>query len=164
MGTYKNGKPNKEISIEQFKLYLDKGFFAKFSHKVYFVILFWIGCRRAEPLNIIKEDLIETEGSLYLKIPAFKHGARGGKIELSLELPGIIYLQTHWQNTRSSRRLFPFTSKTSWRIVKRLDPKISPHFFRHNRITKLRELKDKGILSTDDIKSWTGLKLSLIHI
>ena len=158
MGKYKHGKPNREISIIEFKTYLKDSIFVKPSHKAYFVLIYWIGARRTEPLNIKKEDLTERNSILFLKIPAFKRGERGGEIELPLYLPGMIYLKNRWLKTRKHRRLFPFETSTSWRIIKRVDPKFSPHWFRHNRITKLRKLIDKGEISKDDIKSWTGIK------
>ena len=158
LGKYKHGKPNREISIKEFVEFLDKGEFDKPSHKAFFVLIFWIGCRRSEPLKMIKEDIRESEGSLFVKIPAFKRGERGGEIELPLDFPGMEFIKKRWLKTNKKRRLFPFSTSTSWRIVKRIDNKLSPHWFRHNRITKLRKLKDQGKISQDDIKSWTGLK------
>ena len=159
MGKYKNGKPNREIPIKEFIKYLDHGKFLKHFHKAYFVLLYWIGCRRSEPLNMTKEDLQEKEGSLWIDIPAFKRGERGGKIELPLDLPGVEILKQRWLKCRKNRRMFPFATATTWRIIHRINPKISPHWLRHNRITGFRRLKDQGKISTDDIKSWTGIKM-----
>ena len=158
LGKYKNGKPNREISVIELIKYLEKATFIRLSHKAYFVLLYWIGARRTEPLNLLKEDLREESDRLFMKIPAFKHGERGGEIELPMDLPGIIFLKNRWIKTRKHRRLFPFATSTSWRIIKRVDPKLSPHWFRHNRITKFRKLLDLKKISKDDIKSWTGIK------
>jgi hypothetical protein len=75
-----------------------------------------------------------------------------------LDLPGIEIIKKRWIKTRKGRRLFPFETSTSWRIVKRVNPKLSPHWFRHNRITIFRRLLDEGKITKDDIKSWTGIK------
>ena len=158
MGKYKHGKPNRLISIQEFKLYLLKGKFLKQFHKAYFVLLYWIGARRTEPLKLTKEDLTEKEGSLWIDIPAFKRGERGGKIELPLYLPGIIHLKNRWLKTRKHRRIFPFATATTWRIIHRINPNISPHWLRHNRISKLRILLDQKKITKDEIKSWTGIK------
>ena len=40
MGKYKFGKPNKEISIEEFIEFLNIGNFVKVSHKAFFVLIF----------------------------------------------------------------------------------------------------------------------------
>lgn len=63
-----------------------------------------------------------------------------------------------WKATREGGRLFPFSDKTGYRIIKRLWPKKSPHWLRHNRLTKLRRKRDLGQISTGDIKSFTGIK------
>ena len=158
MGKYKHGKPNREISLEEFLGYLKDAKFLHLSHKAFFVLIFWIGARRSEPHKLRKEDITETEGSLFVDIPAFKRGERGGKIELPLDLPGIEFLKQRWQKTRKHRRIFQFETSTAWRIVKKVNPKLSPHWFRHNRITKFRKLLDLGKITKDEIKSWTGIK------
>lgn len=158
MGKYKHGKPNKEISIPEFINYLKNAKFLKLSHKAWFVLVYWIGCRRTEPLNIVKEDITEKDNILFLEIPAKKDGERGGKIELPMHLPGMEIVKKRWMATRKKRRLFPFETSTSWRIIKRIDETLSPHWFRHNRLTKFRRLLDQGKISKDDIKSFTGIK------
>jgi len=159
LGRYKNGKPNQEISLEEFQRALSKGHYANlYLHRAYLAVIFWIGCRRSEPLMMLKEDIREEKGSLFLKIPALKHGMRGGEIELPLSYPGVDYILKRWQQIKPGRRMFPFTDKTGYRIIKRIFTDKSPHWFRHSRITMLRRLRDQKILSTDDIKSWTGIK------
>ena len=62
-----------------------------------------------------------------------------------------------WKKTRKGRRLFPFTSKTGYRAVKKLWPKRTPHWFRYTRVTKLRK-KLGTELTIDGIKSFTGIR------
>ena len=96
--------------------------------------------------------------SLWITIPALKHGKRGGELEIPMDLPGVIFVWELWHKIRKGKRVFRFGTSTAWRIVKRIDNKLTPHWFRHNRITQFRKLRDQGKLSTDEMKSWTGIK------
>jgi integrase len=159
MGKYKHGKPNKEITLEEFQEALDSKKFADpLMHRSYLAVLFWIGARRSEPLNMVKEDIREEEGSLLLKIRALKHGERGGEVELPLSWPGVQFIKERWMKTRATRKLWPFTYQTAYRIVKRIWPERTPHWLRWKTVTVMRRLRDQGKISTDDIKSWTGIK------
>jgi len=157
VGKYKHGKPNEEIDLAKLKKRLSK-VHLKLRHRAYVMLLYWVGCRRGEPLSIKKEDLTETNGVLFVNIPAFKGGERGGAIELPLTCYGADIVRQVWQKTKKGRKLFPFVDQTGYRTVKKLFPEKSPHWFRHNRLTKLRRKRDEGKISTDDIKSFTGIK------
>lgn len=157
MGKYKHGIPNKEIELPELKRALTKN---KLSvvYKAYVILLYWLGCRRSEPMFVLKEDLEEEEGSLYLTIPALKGGRRGGPIELPLTLYGMPLIKGVWEHAQEGERLFPFCDKTGYRIIKKLFPKKTPHWLRHNRLTKLRKKRDRGKITTDNIKSFTGIR------
>lgn len=169
MGSYKFGKPDSEIDLEDFKTRLNQ---TKLSlrKKAYAILLYWMGCRRSEPLVIKKEDIEEREGSLFISIhyrknennepilfSRAKRGQAGGPTEIPLQLFGVDLVKTVWQKTKQGRKLFPFSDKTGYRVIKQLYPKKTPHWLRYNRITKLRKmLGDK--LTIDDIKSFTGIR------
>lgn len=157
MGTYKHGKPNEEIELVELRKLLGKSLM-NLQYKAYVILLYWLGCRRSEPLEVKEQDVEETEESIFITIPAFKGGERGGPIELPKALYGIEFLREVWKQTPQNMRLFRFSDKTGYRIIKRLLPKKSPHWLRHNRVTKLRKKRDQGEISTDDIKSFTGIK------
>ena len=157
MGKYKYGKPNREIEQEQLAKALEKSYLG-LQYRAYIILLYWIGCRRSEPLSVKTEDVREKNGSLFIEIPAFKGGQRGGAVELPLGLYGVNYVRELWKATPEGSRLFRFSDKTGYRKVKRLFPRKSPHWFRHNRLTKLRRKRDQGEVSTDDIKSFTGIR------
>jgi len=157
MGRYKYGKPNEEIELEELRDALGKSFL-NLRYKAYVILLYWLGCRRSEPLSILREDVEESDGALYIVVPAFKGGERGGPVELPLSLYGVQLIKEVWQLTGEGRRLFRFSDKTGYRIIKKLFPKKSPHWLRHNRLTKLRRKRDRGEISTDDIKAFTGVK------
>ena len=111
-----------------------------------------------EPLEIKKEDVTLEGCSLFLRVPAKKHGERGGLIELPLSWIGVEIIKKCWEQTRPGRKLWPFKTSTAYKIIKRIWPARSPHWLRHNVVTKLRKLRDEKKIDTDAIKSWTGIK------
>lgn len=157
MGTYKHGKPNQEIEITELSKALKRSVF-ELAYQAYIILLYWLGCRRSEPLFIRKEDVKEKNGVLYIDIPALKGGERGGSVELPLSLYGVDMIKEVWEQTPAGARVFRFCDKTGYRKVVALLPKKTPHWLRHNRLTKLRRRRDRGEISTDDIKAYTGIK------
>lgn len=165
MGKYKHGKPDAELTTEEIKVQIESKR-PKLRHRAYVWLLYWIGCRRHEPLVIYKKDIEEKEGSLFITITVNpeipfsrgKHGLAGGAVELPLQLEGVEDIRQAWIKTRNGKRVFPFTGKTGYRIIKRLFPHKSPHWLRHNRITKLRKQIDGENVTLDDVKSFTGIR------
>lgn len=169
MGQYKFGKPDSEIDFEDFKNRLNKTQLST-RKKAYAILLYWLGCRRSEPLVIKKEDIEEREGSLFISIhyrkndsnelipfSRAKRGQAGGPCEIPLQLFGVDLVKQVWEKTKRGRKIFPFSDKTGYRIIKQLYPQKTPHWLRYNRITKLRKmLGDK--LTIDEIKSFTGIR------
>lgn len=157
---YKTGKPDQEITEEDYQIALanKQNFADPLMHKSYLAITFWIGSRKTEALEIFKEDIHQEGSSLFVKIPAKKHGQRGGEIELPLNWLGVDLIKLQWQKTKKGRKIWPFSPATAWRIIKRIWPDKSPHHLRYRVITKLRRLRDQGKVTTDDIKSYTGIR------
>ena len=56
MGKYKHGKPDEEISLADLEEKLSKCNFST-REKAYVILLYWLGCRRSEPMVIKKEDI-----------------------------------------------------------------------------------------------------------
>lgn len=164
MGKYKHGKPDKEISLQDFKqkLLASK---LPIRQRAYLVLLYWLGARRSEPLKILKEDIEAREGSIYIsihwhrekKFSRAKRGQAGGPIELPLNYFGVDFVKFVWQKTRKGKKVFPFSDVTGYRALKQLWPKKSPHWLRYNRVTKLRKKLGQE-LTIDSIKSFTGIR------
>lgn len=157
MGKYKHGAPSQEINLHEVLSKLDASELS-LAKRCYVLILFYVGCRRTEPLAIKWEDIRVTVDAVFITIPAYKHGQRGGPVELPRDLTGVLSLISLHKKTKKGACLFPFSSSTAYRIIKGLFPSMSPHWFRHNRITKLRKKIDGKTISLDDAKSWTGIK------
>lgn len=169
MGKYKHGKPDEEIAFEDFKSKLSNSNLSP-RKKAYITVLYWLGCRRSEPLVILKEDVEEKHGSLFISIhyrldengqripySRAKRGQAGGPTELLLSNFGVELIKDVWKKTRKGKPLFPFSDKTGYRVIKKLWPKKTPHWLRYTRVTKLRK-KLGNELTIDAIKSFTGIR------
>jgi len=169
MGKYKHGKPDEEITKEEFKEKISECALP-LRQKAYLILLYWLGPRRSEPLVILKEDIEEKEGSLFISIhyrtdengerilySRGKRGQAGGPAELPLKKFGVDLVKQVWQKTKKGKRLFPFSVKTGYRAFKKLWPHKTPHWLRYNRVTKLRK-KLGTDFTIDAIKSFTGIK------
>ena len=156
---YQFGEPDEPITKADLEHALKTGHFTDpLSHKSYLVITALIGSRKTEALEILKENIHQEGSSLFVNIPAKKHGQRGGDIELPLSWLGMDLVLQQWQKTRKGKRIWRFSPHTAWRIVKRVFPRKSPHHLRWTVVTELRALKDARQITTDEIKSWTGIK------
>ena len=157
---YQFGKPNEPITPEDLRLAIQEGYFAKpLPHKSYLILTVHIGSRKGELLECVKEDFDFQDEVLILDVPAFKWGERAaGGLDIPLSWFGMDIVRAQWKKARKGKRVWRFSRKTAWRIFKRVFPKKSPHHARWTFITAAREAKDRGELSTDDIKAWTGIK------
>ena len=135
-------------------------------------------CREhAEPLvkyteavpGIVFEDLEIKGESLFVECVARKGGRRTAPLELWLGLPYLDLIveqfkrgpqEEPYMETEGGWRVWPISEWDSWNLVKQIDQKKYPHFFRLNRIT---ELCANPNLSVADICSWTGLTPTTIN-
>ena len=137
-------------------------------------ILYWTGFRISEVIGgkphkyrlksgevkyteefpgLLKENIWVDDEFLYVYQRARKHGKREGPVAIPLVLPYVNLIVEQWRKTKPGHKVFPIAYVTFWRILKRIDPKIYPHFFALNRITKLAENPEIGLAQ---ICAWTG--------
>ena len=162
---YKFGKPNEETDLEDFKKRLGKSKLPK-RQKAYLVLLYWLGCRRSEPLFLKEGDVERKDDSFFIAITVregqpyshLKRGQAGGPSEIPVSAFGMSIFGEIWSKTRKKRRIFPFSDSTGYRALKKLWPRRSPHWLRYNRVTKLRRKVSQGKVTIDDVKSFTGIK------
>lgn len=155
MGKYKYGKQKEEIDAEYFSEILDTGFFVKPMHRAFLVLLYYIGCRKSEALQLVKEDVKVNADYIYLTVEPLKHGIERPAFVLSRELPYVELLVERWMKVKPGCRVFPFSTVTAWQIVKRVLPHHYPHFFRLNRCVKF--LNKEGV-TQDEIRQWFAWK------
>jgi hypothetical protein len=180
MPKYKHGKIEESIGLDILGKLMKRvervncsGYSARFIQAA-IATFYWTGFRRSEVLGdkghrwrlksgeirrskpfpgLLKENLWVDEEFLYIFQEARKHGKRDAPVAIPLVLPYVDLIVERWNRTKPSRRVFPISYVTFWRICKRLDPKLYPHFFVLNRVTKLAEHPELGIAH---ICAWTG--------
>jgi len=180
---YKYGKIEKPIDLPVFlKLqervpHVDRSSYSSEFIQALLALFYWTGLRKTEVLGrreiryeakvgvkigkshpgLLKEDMRIEEDRLYvfsIGDKVLKHGKREAPLVLPLTLPFVDLIVGQWRNTKPQQRVFPIEYITFWRICKRVDPKFTPHFFRHNRVTKFSA---NPKLSLADICAWTGM-------
>jgi hypothetical protein len=111
-----------------------------------------------EATKVLKEDMVFTEGYLFIKIPAFKHGERAGVLKLKMSNVGMEFVKQQWERTKKHKQLWSLSPSTAYRIVVRALGKC-PHWLRHNWITtKQQQLEGNPTEVDRKIQSWTGIK------
>lgn len=180
MPKYRHGKIEKTINLDILKILMERvekvgrcGYPAEFIQAL-IGIFYWTGLRRSEVIGdkghrwttkkglkrsepfpgLLKEDLSVDDHFLYVRQTARKHGKREAPLAIPLELPYVDLIVRRWQVSKPGRRVFPISYVTFWRVLKRVDPKLYPHYFRLNRITKFAR---NPKTSMAQICSWTGL-------
>jgi len=98
-------------------------------------ILFFAGCRVSEALALTPNDISCSTDTIFIQFFRLK----GSKQTDPTELPRAEALE--WLCSQDGeKKLFSFTRKTAYNIVKRVFPKLYPHYFRMNRITKTADV------------------------
>lgn len=92
-------------------------------------ILFLAGCRVSEALALTGDKVHCTRHTVFIEFFRLK----GSRQTDPQELPRTEAL--NWLCGRKGK-LFPFCYQTAYRTVKKIFPKLYPHYFRLNRITK----------------------------
>jgi len=180
---YKYGKIDKPIDLNIFSILQDRvgnvnraGYPENFIRAL-LALFYWTGLRKVEVLGrkpikykvdagvkvgrahpgLLKEDMRIEDNALFvfsIDKKVLKHGKREAPLVLPLTLPYVDLIVERWRKTKPRTRVFPITTITFWRICKRIDPKFTVHFFRHNRVTKFAA---NPKVSLADICAWTGL-------
>jgi len=180
---YKYGKIDKPIDLEIFLKLLGRvakvdtrGYPAEFIQAL-LALFYWTGLRKTEVLGrkpikykvkdgtrigeahpgLLREDMRVEGDALYVfsvDKNVLKHGKRVAPLVLPLSLPYVNLIVERWKKTKPTTRVFPITPICFWRICKRVDPKFTLHFLRHNRVTKFAA---NPKVSLADICAWTGL-------
>lgn len=165
-GKYKR-KPDMQITSEDLARAL-KGKTTSYMHTPVFLkatrdraftaALFWLGARKLEPAQLRKEDMQLKDGFLFLKVPAFKGGERGGVLKINVKRPGVNYIIEQWRRTRKGRHVFQVSPSTAYRIIKRALG-VCPHWLRHSWITWAQKNLEGSPSEVDrKIMAWTGIK------
>jgi len=105
--------------------------------------------------GILKEDIEfdEETNFLYIRALALKHGKRENPLELSLKLPYVDLILQQWERTKPGEKVWDLRTEYAWAIIKELDVRLYPHYYRFNRTMETVELPNT---SAADLLSWFG--------
>ena len=160
------------LSFEEVKDMVER---AKPEVKELIAFLYLTGCRISEALRVKVEDVwLEGDDRACFRIPILKTG-KGGKhvIKVSRNAPFLGLILEKWRhknvNNQITEPLFFFSSNLNsarvmaWRKIKKLNPRVYPHLFRHTRLTRLAE---KGATASQ-LQAWAGwesIKMADIYV
>jgi len=113
--------------------------------KALIVFLYLYGTRISEALKLLRSDFWIEGKYLAVKIPISKKRKSAGPtvpshiLRVSLDAPFMNILLEYLEIKKNHEKLWEFNRVKVWRIIKKLNPNCSPHFFRHSRLRKLAE-------------------------
>lgn len=136
--------------------------------KALIAMLYIYGCRITEALHMQRRAFWVDDGKLIANIPLLKHRGGVGPIEdachiltVTLDTPFVDVLQAYLDTIKDPDAfVWPIGGTwgaarvKAWQEIKALNPKCSPHIFRHTRLTKLA-LKGANALVLMDWAGWT---------
>jgi integrase len=126
------------------------------------VVLYLYGARISEALELRKEDVVVEGKYLVINFPILKkrmdtgpYGTPKHRLRVPLTAPFVDQVIVKQVGQFSDRdRLFPYTRVTAWKKIKELRPDgaISPHVFRHDRLSKFALAGE----SPYKVQAWAG--------
>lgn len=105
--------------------------------------LYLFGCRVSEALQLKKEDFEITGEYIQVTIPLSKKRKVNGPyapvhvLSVSRKAPFADLVVQRVLEAEPGRRLWPKTRVRAWQVLKKSQQDISPHVFRHDRLSKL---------------------------
>jgi len=155
----RHGKLVIAMTEEDFLRAMEIGWFVKFEHRAFAVLLYYTAIRRGEALRATPEMFKITESEIVFDVGTrLKHGIQTPPLKIPLTAKYVDDLVFAIQKTPANSRIFPFCEKTAWNIVQRAFDSY-PHFFRLSRITNFFQ---EG-WSIAQVRSWTGLTLAALN-
>jgi len=155
----REGKILTPLTDEQFSEGMEKGKFVDpTKHKAFIALLHYSAVRKQEALRARREQFhLEGNNIIFEVGKRLKHGMTTPPLTIPLTLPFAKEIWEVVENTESKQKVFPFSSKTAYNIVRRVFK--YPHYHRLSRITNFF-LEGWTVA---DVHSWTGLTLSALN-
>jgi len=165
MPNYKTADPTLEIFTENLTDYLDK---INDQWIGALIVLLWAYGIRYEELRTLTfyDFSIENDQGEYLVIqaPPVKNRKTDRRaLWLSTDTAYfkeilIPYIEARKYPKNQDFKPFPYTRVYAWMKLKKIDPRLSPHVFRHNRLTELsaQYTGDNLTYSDRELQDWAG--------
>jgi integrase len=152
------GKVLEPYTAEDFKKGMDTGPFLKRRHRALIVLYYYTGVRKTEATRSLKEQFRISRDAIYFDVgKRLKHGKSTPPLKLPRAAAYMEELVTAVQHTRQGQRVFPYSPRTAYAIVRRVFK--YPHLFRLSRITTFFE---QGY-TISQVKNWTGLTVGALE-
>lgn len=128
--------------------------------------LYLYGCRVSEALNLTPNDVFIEGKYLIARIGVLKRRKKTNApyadishlIHVPLTAPFVKeYLLPYLASRGNQALLFNVSRQAVWESLKELNPNISPHIFRHDRLMKLA-LKGASESELKDFAGWTDTR------
>ena len=130
----REGKIQQPLTDKDFSEGMEHGEFLQQKHRAFCVLLYYSGVRKKEALRAKKEQFKITPNEIIFSVgKRLKHGIETPELPLPLEAPYMYELLEAVGKTKPGERVFPFSDKTGYNIVRRAFK--YPHLFRLSRIT-----------------------------
>ena len=150
----REGKIQTPLSEDEFKEGMTHGYFVEDNHRAYTILLYYSAVRNGEATRATRDQFrIMPDKILFDVGQRLKHSKTTPALPIPLSAPYVLELEDLIISTPKGERLFPFTTRTGYNIVRRVFK--YPHYFRLSRITWFF-LQGYNIAQ---VRSWTGLSL-----
>jgi len=152
------GKLTNPLTDEKFAEAMARGHFAERKHVGFVALLYYSAVRKSEALKATKEQFTTEGDELFFNVgKRLKHSQDTPSLNIPLKAPYVDEIAWSVQNTQQGERVWPYSKRTGYNIVRRVLPAY-PHYFRLSRITNFF-LKGWTIAQ---VRSWTGLSLKAL--
>jgi len=153
----REGKIEQPLTEDDFKRGMEQGRFLDQKHRAFCVLLYYSAVRKKEALRALKDNFQVLPNKIIFSVgKRLKHGIETPALPLPLDAPYMNELVEALGKTRQGERVFPYSDKTGYNIVRRAFK--YPHLFRLSRITNFF-LEGWTI---PQVHSWTGLTLKAL--
>jgi integrase len=149
--SYKSAKPSKPVSSSDMKRYLNTN--CEPWVKSLLVFLWIYGVRINEALKLQVEDFFSDGEYLYVRCPPSKNPSEPNRVlPVSLDTPFVKFLWDFVKFQKMGTVWLDASKTTFWRRMKKIDPELCSHRFRHNRATQIALTRAHPY----ELQSWLG--------
>jgi integrase len=150
----REGKIQNPLTDQDFQDGMEHGKFVEPQHRAYCILLYYSAVRKCEALKATREQFQLTKAAVMFDVgQRLKHSKTTPALRIPLKAPYVSELKTTVESTHPTHRVFPYSPKTGYNIVRRAFK--YPHLFRLSRITNF--FLDGWTIA--QVRSWTGLSL-----
>jgi integrase len=144
------------VTNEMAQAMIDKALIQR--DKFLVAILYFSGARPDELLRLKKQDIVEDNGKLVIKLHTSKLGKHEGfliedrLLTMNSEMPFFDIVRTYWMESLGEY-LLSISERRMEQVIENLsDCKLCPYNFRHSRLTKLA----RAGATLDQLMYWKG--------